>query len=147
MWRRVGDRVLQRPGPALAVTVVAFVAGAFGLIAYKVDYSTTSFFKKSVESVEGFELIEDAFPAGVLYPTTVLVQTDDGTVTRQDAAAAAARREERRRGRVRVPDGRRVARRAGGDGDVILESDPFTKAALSIVPDLRDQPSPTSARA
>ena len=44
-----------------------------GLLAYKVDYSTTSFFKKSVEAVEGFELMEAAFPAGVLAPTTVLV--------------------------------------------------------------------------
>jgi putative drug exporter of the RND superfamily len=33
IWRRVGDRVLERPGPALAVTVIAFAAGALGLIA------------------------------------------------------------------------------------------------------------------
>ena len=48
------------------MTVLVFVAGAFGLLAYKVDYSTTTFFKKSVESVEGFELLEEAFPAGML---------------------------------------------------------------------------------
>ena len=78
VWRRFGDRVLQRPGPALAVTVVVFVAGALGLLAYKVDYSTTTFFKKSVEWVEGFELMEEAFPAGVLAPTTMLVQSEDG---------------------------------------------------------------------
>src|ERR687898_2894247 len=82
VWRRVGDRVLQRPGLALAVTVLAFIAGALGLIAYKVDYSTTTFFKKSVESVEGFELLEEAFPAGVLAPTTVLVESETGPVTR-----------------------------------------------------------------
>ena len=51
-WRRFGDRVLQRPGAALVVTVVVFCAGALGLLAYKVDYSSTSFFKHSVESVE-----------------------------------------------------------------------------------------------
>ena len=53
-WRRFGDKVLHRPGPALAITRAVFVAGALGLIAFKVDYSTTTFFKKSVESVEGF---------------------------------------------------------------------------------------------
>ena len=60
---------------ALAVTALVFVAGAFGLLAWKVDYSTTNFFKKSVESVEGFELMEEAFPAGTLAPTTILVIT------------------------------------------------------------------------
>jgi RND superfamily putative drug exporter len=89
VWRRVGDRVLQRPGLALAVTGIAFVAGALGLIAYKVDYSTTTFFKKSVESVEAFELMEREFPAGVLYPSTVLVERADGPVTAGDLAGTA----------------------------------------------------------
>ena len=92
IWRRFGDRVLQRPGPALAVTVLVFVAGALGLLAYKVDYSTTTFFKKSVEAVEGFELIEQAFPAGLLSPTTVLVESEDGPVTEADVAAGGRRR-------------------------------------------------------
>ena len=52
VWRRIGDKVLERPGPTLAITMLVFVAGAFGLLAWKVDYSTTNFFKKSVESVE-----------------------------------------------------------------------------------------------
>ena len=88
-WRRFGDKVLQRPGPALAITMVVFIAGAFGLVAYKVDYSTTAFFKKSVESVEGFKLIEQEFPAGVLFPTTLLVESEDGPVTEEQVAAAA----------------------------------------------------------
>ena len=64
LWRRFGDKVLERPVPALLVTVVFFVAGALGLAAYKVDYSTTNFFKKSVDSVEGFEVLRESFPAG-----------------------------------------------------------------------------------
>ena len=46
VWRRFGDKVLERPARALLVTVVFFVRGALGLLAYKVDYSTTNFFKK-----------------------------------------------------------------------------------------------------
>ena len=90
VWRRVGDRVLQRPAAALAITVVAFVAGSLGLLAYKVDYSTTTFFKKSVESVEGFELLEEAFPAGLLCPTTMhgrRATTAGYAITRVDAVA------------------------------------------------------------
>jgi putative drug exporter of the RND superfamily len=138
IWRRVGDRVLQRPGLALAVTGIAFVAGALGLLAYKVDYSTTTFFKKSVESVEAFELLEREFPAGVLYPTTVLVERDDGPVTAGDLAGAAQQ--------VRNVDEVASASATGNtsrDGrmatiDVVVEGDPFTKEALGIVPDLRE---------
>src|SRR6185295_14585881 len=72
IWRRFGDRVLERPLPALIVTVVVFAGGALGLAAYKVDYSTTNFFKESVESVEGFDVLRQSFPAGTLAPTTVL---------------------------------------------------------------------------
>ncbi len=138
IWRRIGDRVLQRPGLALAVTGIAFVAGALGLLAYKVDYSTTTFFKKSVESVEGFELMEREFPAGVLYPTTVLVERADGPVMAGDLAGTAQQ--------IRNVDGVASATVTGiksRDGrmetiDVVLEGDPFTKEALGIVPEIRN---------
>jgi putative drug exporter of the RND superfamily len=138
VWRRVGDRVLQRPGTALAVTVVAFTAGAAGLIAYKVDYSTTSFFKKSVEAVEGFELMETAFPAGVLAPTTVLVERSDGPATEADAAAAADAAASVGGVASAAPTGD-----VSEDGrmrtvDVVLEGDPYVKSALNIVPEIRD---------
>ena len=83
-WRRFGDWVLKRPVAALITTVALFIAGAFGLLAYKVDYSTTSFFKHSVEAVEGFDVLESSFPAGTLAPTTVLVESESGPVTPAD---------------------------------------------------------------
>jgi RND superfamily putative drug exporter len=86
VWRRFGDRVLERPGAALITTGVVFAAGALGLLAYKVDYSTTSFFKHSVEAVEGFDVMRTAFPAGTLAPTTVLVEGDGGPVTPSDVS-------------------------------------------------------------
>ena len=80
-WRRFGDRVLRRPGMALIVTGVVFCIGALGLLAYKVDYSTHELLQASVESVSGFEVLRQAFPAGTLAPTTILVQSDSGPVT------------------------------------------------------------------
>jgi RND superfamily putative drug exporter len=136
-WRRLGDRVLQRPAPALAVTVAVFVAGALGLVAYKVDYSTTSFFKKSVEAVEGFELMEQSFPAGVLYPTTALVQREGGSVTEEDLAATVGRLERVDDVATATPTGNASADGSMGTIDVILEGDPFTKGALNVVPELR----------
>jgi putative drug exporter of the RND superfamily len=139
LWRRVGDRVLQRPAPALAVTAVAFVAGALGLIAYRVDYSTTTFFKKSVESVEGFTLLEEEFPAGTLYPTTALVQTTDGgAVGRADLVAVQREVESVDGVASATPTGEVSRDESMATLDVVLEGDPFTKDALNLVPEIRE---------
>jgi putative drug exporter of the RND superfamily len=136
LWRRVGDRVLHRPGLALAGTIGFFVIGAIGLSAYKVDYSTTTFFKQSVESVEGFDVIRGSFPAGLLEPTEVLINRSDGPVSTADVAAAQQALE--------GVDG--VASASPGliskDGNareikVILEGDPYDASSLDVVPRMR----------
>jgi RND superfamily putative drug exporter len=138
LWRRFGDRVLQRPGFALLTTGLVFIAGAFGLLAYKVDYSTTSFFKHSVEAVEGFDVLRSAFPAGTLAPTTVVVESDNGPVTQADITEV----ETRLRGvdgvagaqdtGIRAPNGQLA------QVDAILTKDPLDKSGLDIVPEMRD---------
>jgi RND superfamily putative drug exporter len=137
-WRRFGDRVLQRPGPALVLTLVVFVAGALGLFAYKVDYSTTTFFKTSVEAVEGFELMEVAFPPGVLSPMTMLVESEGGPVDQADvevAASAAAGVD----GVASAADtGERSTDGTIAAVGVVLEGDPYTKSSLGVVPDIRE---------
>jgi putative drug exporter of the RND superfamily len=138
VWRRVGDRVLQRPGTALAVTGIAFLAGALGLLAYKVDYSTTTFFKKSVESVEGFKLLEREFAAGTLAPTTVLVQSEDGPVTRADLAEVTQKLQSVDGVASATPTGNTSRDGSMATIDVVLEGDPYTKAGLDVVPDIRD---------
>jgi RND superfamily putative drug exporter len=138
VWRRFGDRVLQRPLPALIVTVVVFAGGAVGLAAYKVDYSTTNFFKESVESVEGFDVLRQSFPAGTLAPTTVLVESSNGPVTRADVAEA-VRRLDAVNGVARAtPTGLRSKSGRVASIDVILEGDPYKQSTLDVVPQIRD---------
>jgi len=138
VWRRFGDRVLQRPLPALIVTVVVFAGGALGLAAYKVDYSTTNFFKESVESVEGFDVLRQSFPAGTLAPTTVLVESSNGPVTRADVAEA-VRRLDAVNGVARAtPTGLRSQSGRVASIDVILEGDPYKQSTLDVVPRIRD---------
>src|SRR5215218_9737973 len=74
LWRKFGDKVLQRPGLALISTVALFGIFALGLTSYKEDYSIGGFFKKDVESVDGFNVLGQSFPQGALGPTTILVQ-------------------------------------------------------------------------
>jgi RND superfamily putative drug exporter len=138
IWRRVGDKVLETPAQALLVTVLVFGAGTFGLLAWKVDYSTTTFFKKEVDSVEGFEVMRDSFPAGTLAPMTLLVERDDGEVTPDDVNSAVRK--------AQSVDGVASATPTGitsGDGStataqVVLEDDPLESGSLDITPGLRD---------
>jgi RND superfamily putative drug exporter len=137
-WRRFGDRVLARPGPALGVTLIVFIAGSLGLLAYKVDYSTTSFFKKSVESVEGFKVLGDAFAKGTLAPTTVLVRNENGQVTPADVQKAVTQLEGVDDVASATPTGLTSTDGSTASIDVILDTDPLKKSSLDIVPALRD---------
>jgi putative drug exporter of the RND superfamily len=139
MWRRVGDRVVRHPVPALVITTVVVGAGAFGLLAYKEDFSTTNAFKKDVESVDGFKALSRAFPAGTLSPTQILIRRDDGGVTTDDVNAVKARL----RG---APGIAAVAPTvlSSEDGhtvqiNVILSADPNLAKSLNLIPGMRDR--------
>jgi RND superfamily putative drug exporter len=137
IWRRVGDRVLERPVAALLVTGLAFVAGAFGLLAWKVDYSTTTFFKQEVDSVEGFEIIGESFPQGTLAPTTVIITDEDGPISDQDVQKAVQDLEGVKGVASATPTGRLSGNGSRTIIDVILEADPLESESLDITPDIR----------
>jgi RND superfamily putative drug exporter len=137
-WRRFGDRVLQRPGLALATTLVFFGVGALGLLAYKVDYSTTTFFKKQTDSVDGFRVLEKSFPAGLQAPMTVLVERENGPVRPTDLAQARRRLASVSDVAAVTPTGERSRDGTIGQLNVILAGDPYDSDALDVVPKLRD---------
>jgi RND superfamily putative drug exporter len=137
-WRRFGDRVLQRPGAALLVTGVFFCAGALGLLAFKVDYSTTSFFKHSVESVEGFDALRSAFPAGTLAPTTILVESSTGQVSTLQLGVVAQKLKAVDGVAAFTPPTQFSRDRQTVAFDLILKGDPLNKSSLDVVPRMRD---------
>jgi RND superfamily putative drug exporter len=137
-WRRFGDRVLRRPGMALLVTGVVFCAGALGLLAYKVDYSTTSFFKHSVESVDGFDVLRSAFPAGTLAPTTILVESDSGPVTPTQIADTQQRLKAVSGVASVSPPVQTSRDKQIVALDLVLKGDPLNKSSLDVVPRMRD---------
>jgi putative drug exporter of the RND superfamily len=138
LWRRFGDRVLQRPALALAATVALFAVFTLGLLAYKEDYSIGGFFKKSVESVEGFDVLGESFPQGALGPTSILVLRDGGPATQADLAAA-RERVEGIDGVVSVSEPTRSEDDEIGKIDVTFADDPYSEAALARVETLRDR--------
>jgi putative drug exporter of the RND superfamily len=138
-WRRLGDRVLRRPAAAFAVTAGFFAVASLGVLGYTEDYSPTNYFKKPTESVDGFRVMERAFPAGASNPMTVLVERSDGPV----GAAAVADVRRRMEGVDGVARVERLAERSE-DGriarlGVVLDDDPFSGEALALVPVLRER--------
>jgi putative drug exporter of the RND superfamily len=138
LWRRFGDRVLQRPGLALGATVALFAVFTLGLLAYKEDYSIGGFFKKSVESVDGFDVLGESFPQGALAPTSILVERDGGRATDADLAAVRDRLEGID-GVGAVGEPQRSEDGAIGKIDVTFDDDPYSEAALARVDTLRDR--------
>ena len=140
LWRRFGDRVLQRPGLALAATTALFALFTLGLLAYKEDYSIGGFFKKSVESVEGFDVLAESFPQGALAPTSILVLRDDGEARVSNADLAAVRRRvEGIDGVASVSEPQRSEDGEIGRIEVTFGDDPYSEAALARVDTLRDR--------
>jgi RND superfamily putative drug exporter len=137
-WRRLGDRVLQRPAAALAVTVGFFAVCSLGLFAYAEDYSTTNFFKKDMESIDGFRVLEQAFPAGASNPMTLLVERENGRVRAADVEAAAQRLRQVPDVADVTPGGERSTDGRIAQLSVVLQGDPYTHEALELVPDLRE---------
>jgi RND superfamily putative drug exporter len=138
LWRRFGDRVLHRPGLALGATTALFGLFALGLLAYQEDYSIGGFFKTSVESVEGFDVLGESFPQGALGPTSILVQRDGGRATDADLAAV-RERVEGIDGVASVSEPQRSDDGAIGKIDVTFADDPYSEAALARVDTLRDR--------
>jgi putative drug exporter of the RND superfamily len=137
VWRRIGDRVLQRPAAALAITVAIFGVGALGLFAYKEDYSTNGFFKKRTEAIDGYKLIERSFPAGALAPTTVLVRRETGPVTPADVATARQRVSGVQGVAAVTPPLARSRDGRTARFEIVFKSDPNKQTALNRVPELR----------
>jgi RND superfamily putative drug exporter len=137
-WRRFGDGVVGRPALAFGVTALLMLAGALGILAYKEDYSTTGFFKKKTETVDGFRAIQGAFPDGALSPTTVLVSKDGGPVTEADVAAVQDRLDGAPK-LAEVSDAQFSPDRSHARFAVVFKDDPLTDTALARVPDLRER--------
>jgi putative drug exporter of the RND superfamily len=137
IWRRVGDRVLRRPGLALLATTALFGFFTLGLLSYKEDYSINGFFKTEVESVEGFDVLGESFPQGASAPTSVLVLRDGGEATDEDLATVRERLEGVD-GVASVTEPQRSEDGAIGKVDVTFEDDPLSEAALARVDTLRE---------
>lgn len=75
VWGRVAGFVTRRPVAATAASLAVLAALATGLVGYRENYDAISGFRAQTESARGQALLADAFPAGRLAPTYVLIGT------------------------------------------------------------------------
>ena len=88
IWRAVGERALKRPAITLILCFAVLGAGALGLTQYQRNVDVVGYFRQPSGSTEGFELLQKAFPAGALFPNTVLVDRADGPLRPTDLQRA-----------------------------------------------------------
>jgi RND superfamily putative drug exporter len=75
-WKRVGDRVAQRPARVMTSSIVVLLVMCAGLAFFSTDLTTNDGYRTSVESVEGQDLLAQSFPAGQSAPADVIVPPD-----------------------------------------------------------------------
>jgi RND superfamily putative drug exporter len=139
LWFRIAQRVTRRPVVALVSTLLVFAVGAAaGLVVFHEKISVTNDFRVQNDSTRGLALLRDGYPAGAIFPETVLLRRADGRVSAADVALAQARL----RAIPGVADVSGVTETSRDGGAVTLtlvySGDPFTDAALDRAQRLRD---------
>jgi len=76
IWRKVGVAALRRPALTLAACGALLVVCAIGVAQYTPEIDVIGQFRKTTDSTEGFKQLRAGFPAGTLYPNTVLIERE-----------------------------------------------------------------------
>ncbi|GIF43974.1 MMPL family transporter [Actinoplanes xinjiangensis] len=154
LWGRVADLVIRRPALTVAACLAVLAGLGTGLVGYRENYDAISGFRAQTDSARGRQLLADAFPAGRLAPTHVLLDAPADwrgnleVVERVSADIAAIPGVQQVTGPTR-PDGKPPGGDLGApapyltpDGhtariDVIYTDDPYETAALDRTEQVR----------
>ncbi len=128
LWRRIGDRVAQKPLAFIAGAMVLLIVMGVGLTQVQTGLSQTDQFLDKPEAITAAERIAESFPAGSSDPVIIITEGSGDTV--KNVAE-----------RVDNVDSARVGDSAGGltRVDVVLDADPSSEAAAQAIRDLRTQ--------
>ncbi|OBF22659.1 hypothetical protein A5725_10490 [Mycobacterium kubicae] len=74
-WHAVAAGVARHPVPVAAATIVLLAALAGGLLGTRIGLSQTEQFRVRADSVTGFDIVAQHFPAGLVNPTVVVAPT------------------------------------------------------------------------
>lgn len=135
VWHAIGQRVARRPAVVASVTISLLVVLATGLLGVRIGLTQTEQFRVQADSVSGFDIVAEHFPAGLANPTVVVAPTAQSAQVQQDLSST--------RGVV-------TATQIGQAGDlskwsVVIEAPPSSPQAFNTVAALRRSTAPTGA--
>lgn len=128
-WRRLGDRIANRPRPVWITAIVILVVMCFGLLGYDDGLTSSNGYVDEVEAVQGENLISQSFPEGSNVPTEIVV----GDAAKSQKVIDA----------VSQVEGVASVRQVDGEKDgvllnAVLTEEPYTPAAFELIPSIRD---------
>lgn len=128
-WHRVAAWVNRRPALVAAVAVAALAVLGTGLLGTRIGLTQTEQFRVRADSVAGYAVVAQHFPAGLINPTVVIGATDHASALRQAIKSTP--------GVVSVTESGR-----SGSGltkySVVIDAPPASPRAFTAVAALRD---------
>ncbi|MDQ0268198.1 MMPL family transporter [Cytobacillus purgationiresistens] len=76
-WNRVSKQVVKRPSWFAGILLIVFLIGAFNFSTINYSFNLLKSFPEDISSRQGFELLEENYPAGQLAPVTILLASTD----------------------------------------------------------------------
>lgn len=128
-WHRVAERVGEHPALVATVAMAVLAVLGTGLLSTRIGLSQTEQFRVRADSVSGYHVVAEHFPAGLANPTLVVGSTDHASSVQQAIKATP--------GVVSVTEAGR-----SGSGltkwSVVTAAPPSSSRAFTIVDALRD---------
>ncbi|QBC86240.1 MMPL family transporter [Mycobacterium avium] len=128
-WRRVAEWVAGRPALVAVAAVAVLAALGGGLWGTRIGLSQTEQFRVRADSVAGYHLLAQHFPAGLANPTLVVADTGHAAAVHQAMAATPG-----------VVSATESGRSASGltQWSVVIDAPPSSVRAFDIVAALRN---------
>ncbi|OSC28002.1 hypothetical protein B8W69_12300 [Mycobacterium vulneris] len=128
-WHRVAEWVGGRPALVAAVAIAVLAALGAGLFGTRIGLSQTEQFRVRADSVAGYTVVAEHFPAGLANPTLVVTPTDHAALVQRAITSTP--------GVVSATESGR-----SGSGrtkwSVVIDAPPSSQRAFGIVAALRD---------
>lgn len=76
-WKKVSKLVMNKPGILAGTLLIVFLFGASNFASMKYSFNLLNSFPEDISSRQGFEILEEHYPAGKLAPVSILLHAEE----------------------------------------------------------------------
>ena len=127
-WHRVAEWVARRPALVATITIALLLTLATGLLGTRIGLSQTEQFRVRADSVSGYDVVAQHFPAGLTNPTLVVAPTDRAALVQQAISST--------RGVISVTEAGQSSRGLT-KWSVVIDAPPSSNGAFDTIAALR----------